>query len=359
MYEMSLENVTVRFGKTEALKHFTLRVDKGEFLALLGPSGCGKTTTLRTIAGFIEPDEGEVFIKGERVSQLPPYKRRIGLVFQNYALFPHMTVRENIAFGLRMMGLRGEAKEERMDHALKLLRLKEFHSRFPSQLSGGQQQRVALARAIVINPDLLLLDEPLGALDKKLREEMQVELRQLQRRTGITTVFVSHDQEEALTLSDRIVVMNEGSIQQIGTPSEIYESPETKFVSDFIGVSNFFEGLPVEENLDFCRLKIAEGVHLWSKKATLSEGKKYFISIRPEKIVIQRDKDQHYENLFMGTVHHITYLGMTTHYYVKTGFGEVVKIFKQNQGEEEIEKFQIGEEVYVGWRARDTLLLKD
>ena len=358
MYEMSLENVTVRFGKTEALKNFTLQAQKGEFLALLGPSGCGKTTTLRTIAGFIEPDEGEVFIKGRVVNQLPPYKRKIGLVFQNYALFPHMTVSENIAFGLRMMRLRGAEKEEKIGNALKLLRLEGLQNRFPSQLSGGQQQRVALARAVVINPDLLLLDEPLGALDKKLREEMQVELRQLQRRTGITTVFVSHDQEEALTLSDRIVVMNEGRIQQIGTPKEIYEFPETKFVSDFIGVSNFFQGLYVEDMKDYSKMEVAKEVHVFSKKATLSRGEKCFISIRPEKIVVLRKKDHSYENSLNGTIINIVYLGMITHYYVKTEFGEIVKIFRQNKGEEENGKYEIGEKVYICWHTRDTLILK-
>ena len=355
---MSLENVTVRFGKTEAVKNFTLRAQKGEFLALLGPSGCGKTTTLRTIAGFIEPDEGEVLIKGQVVNQLPPYKRKIGLVFQNYALFPHMTVSENIAFGLKMMGLRGAEKEEKIDHILKLLRLEGFQNRFPSQLSGGQQQRVALARAVVINPDLLLLDEPLGALDKKLREEMQVELRQLQRRTGITTVFVSHDQEEALTLSDRIVVMNEGKIQQIGTPNEIYEFPKTKFVSDFIGVSNFFQGIYVEDIQDYSKVEVAKEVHVFSKKSPLSKGEKCFISIRPEKIVVLKKKEQHYKNSLCGTINNIVYLGINTHYYVKTELGEVVKIFKQNIGEEENEKYEIGQKVYVCWHARETLILK-
>jgi len=355
---MSLENVTVRFGKTEAVKNFTLRAQKGEFLALLGPSGCGKTTTLRTIAGFIEPDEGEVLIKGQVVNQLPPYKRKIGLVFQNYALFPHMTVSENIAFGLRMMGVRGAEKEEKIDHILKLLRLEGFQNRFPSQLSGGQQQRVALARAVVINPDLLLLDEPLGALDKKLREEMQVELRQLQRRTGITTVFVSHDQEEALTLSDRIVVMNEGKIQQIGTPNEIYEFPKTKFVSDFIGVSNFFQGIYVEDIQDYSKVEVAKEVHVFSKKSPLSKGEKCFISIRPEKIVVLKKKEQHYKNSLCGTINNIVYLGINTHYYVKTELGEVVKIFKQNIGEEENEKYEIGQKVYVCWHARETLILK-
>src|SRR5918997_5500365 len=237
--EVELRGLTKRFDDVVAVDAIDLHVDAGEFLSLLGPSGCGKTTTLRLIAGFERPDEGAVLIGGEDVVRLPPYRREVNTVFQSYALFPHLRVIDNVAYGLKQ---RGFSKEERRDRAramLELVRLPEVETRKPRQLSGGQQQRVALARALVMEPKVLLLDEPLGALDLKVRKQLQIELKRIQERVGITFVYVTHDQEEALAMSDRVAVMNEGRIEQIGTPREIYDAPATQFVADFIGETNF------------------------------------------------------------------------------------------------------------------------
>src|SRR6185369_1153949 len=241
--EVRLESVEKSFdGKTRAVDGVDLTVEPGEFFALLGPSGCGKTTTLRTIAGFEEPDAGRILIAGDDVTHTPAYRRDLGMIFQSYALFPHRTVAENVAFGLRMRGLNKGEIRQRVGQALRQVALEGYEDRRPAQLSGGQQQRVALARAIVIRPRVLLCDEPLAALDRKLRQSMQFELKQLQQQLGVTLIFVTHDQEEAMTVSDRIAVMNEGSIEQIGRPSEIYNRPRTRFVADFIGEINLLEG---------------------------------------------------------------------------------------------------------------------
>jgi len=235
---VKLQGISKHFGTVQALKPMDLDVEPGELVALLGPSGCGKTTTLRIIAGFESPDTGNVLIGAKDVTDSPPNKRAIGMVFQNYSLFPHMNVAENVAFGLKMGGVDRDDRTRRVRDMLELVRLGKFEDRQIHQLSGGQQQRVALARALVTNPTILLLDEPLGALDKNLRERMQFELREIQRRLGITSLLVTHDQEEALTMSDRIAVMSEGQILQIGTPTEVYERPRTRFVSEFLGTSN-------------------------------------------------------------------------------------------------------------------------
>ncbi len=239
--QLRLEAVSKRFGDVLALQTTSLTVRGGSLVALLGPSGCGKTTSLRLIAGFEAPDSGRVLVDERDITRLPPNRRGLGMVFQNYSLFPHMTVAENIGFGLEMAGVSSSKRAEEAKRMLDLVQLPKIGDRYPKQLSGGQQQRVALARAIVTNPSVLLLDEPLGALDKNLRENMQFELRQLQQRLGITTVLVTHDQEEALTMSDQVVVMDHGRIAQIGTPDEVYERPRTRFVSDFLGTSNIIE----------------------------------------------------------------------------------------------------------------------
>jgi spermidine/putrescine transport system ATP-binding protein len=244
MDEVSVElrEVTKRFGSVAVVEGVSLQIRPGEFFSLLGPSGCGKTTTLRILAGFVQPDAGEVFIAGKRVTHLPPNERDVNMVFQNYALFPHLTVEQNVAFGLEIQKLPRAQIRKRVGWALELVRLCGLESRYPHQLSGGQQQRVALARALVTQPSVLLLDEPLGALDLKLRQQMQLELKKLQRELAITFLYVTHDQEEALTMSDRLAVMNQGRVVQVGTPQEIYERPATRFVADFIGESNFLEG---------------------------------------------------------------------------------------------------------------------
>jgi spermidine/putrescine ABC transporter ATP-binding subunit len=241
--DVRLEGLQKSFdGKTRAVDGVDLTISPGEFFALLGPSGCGKTTTLRMIAGFEEPDTGRILIAGDDVTHMPVHRRDLGMIFQSYALFPHRTVAENVAFGLRMRGLAKDVIKERVTQALRQVALEGYEDRRPAQLSGGQQQRVALARAIVIRPRVLLCDEPLAALDRKLRQSMQVELKQLQQQLGVTLIFVTHDQEEAMTVSDRIAIMNAGRIEQIGRPSEIYNRPRTRFVADFIGEINLFEG---------------------------------------------------------------------------------------------------------------------
>ncbi|HET7616063.1 MAG TPA: polyamine ABC transporter ATP-binding protein, partial [Bacillales bacterium] len=239
---VQLENLTKQFGSHTAVGNLKLNIESGEFLTLLGPSGCGKTTTLRMIAGFEKPTSGTVRIGGEEVNRVEPYKREVNTVFQSYSLFPHMNVYENVAFGLKMKKVGKQEISDRVTNALKMVQLEGFRDRSVKQLSGGQQQRIAIARAIVNNPKVLLLDEPLGALDLKLRKQMQIELKRLQQSLGITFIYVTHDQEEALTMSDRIVVMNGGEIEQIGKPKEIYERPVSRFVAGFIGETNIFEG---------------------------------------------------------------------------------------------------------------------
>ncbi|MGB6006758.1 ABC transporter ATP-binding protein [Castellaniella sp.] len=245
-HTLELKHVRHTFGDTVAVDDVSFVARRGEFLSLLGPSGCGKTTTLSMIAGFLNATSGAIHIEGRRVDHLAPEKRNTGMVFQNYALFPHMSVSENVGFGLRMRGVKGEAADRRVREALRMVRIENFADRRPNQLSGGQQQRVALARAMVIKPDLLLLDEPFGALDRQLREDMQRELKTLQRSVQLATVFVTHDQDEALSMSDRIAVMNNGNIEQIDAPSIIYEYPETIFVARFVGKSNLFNGTLIE-----------------------------------------------------------------------------------------------------------------
>jgi len=246
-YIIELKNIEKVYDETTVLKNINLSIHKNEFLTLLGPSGCGKTTTLRIIGGFETPDNGEVIFEGKKINTLPPYKRKVNTVFQKYALFPHLTVAQNIAFGLKIKQMNKNFIEEKVKAMLTLVNLENFENRSISSLSGGQQQRIAIARALVNEPDVLLLDEPLGALDLKLRKEMQIELKNMQQRLGITFIFVTHDQEEALTMSDTIVVMNEGIIQQIGTPIDIYNEPKNRFVAKFIGESNILEGLMLKD----------------------------------------------------------------------------------------------------------------
>src|SRR3954467_13040260 len=242
---VDLKNVTLAYGSFVAVKDVSLAISKGTFLTLLGPSGCGKTTILRSIAGLVNPTAGDIEIAGRRVNDIPIHKRNIGLVFQNYALFPHKTIFDNIAFGLKYRNVPKATIAEKVKRALEIVRLPGSDKKLPSELSGGQQQRIALARAIVIEPDVLLLDEPLSALDANLREEMRVELKQIQRQTGITTIFVTHDQGEALAMSDRVVVMNKGRIEQMGSPFDVYEHPQTEFVAGFLGNANFLQATVV------------------------------------------------------------------------------------------------------------------
>jgi spermidine/putrescine transport system ATP-binding protein len=282
--EVELRDVSKLFGEITAVNSINIKINDGEFFSLLGPSGCGKTTTLRMIAGFEQPTVGEIFLHGQAVAGIPAYKRPVNTVFQNYALFPHMTVWKNVAFGLEMKKVPKDEINKRAGEALELVQLSGMGERKPKQLSGGQQQRVALARALVNHPEVLLLDEPLGALDLKLRKEMQFELKQIQEQLGITFIYVTHDQEEALTMSDRIAVMDEGKVQQIGTPREIYEHPTNRFVADFIGETNFVPAT-VQSIDEFVTLDIG-GAEVMGEAGSrsLAAGERVTLAIRPEKI---------------------------------------------------------------------------
>jgi putative spermidine/putrescine transport system ATP-binding protein len=304
------KNVSRHFGEVKAVDDVTLEIKDGEFFSMLGPSGSGKTTCLRMIAGFDRPSHGQIFLYGQDVSNLPPYERSVNTVFQDYALFPHMTVGENIAYGLMIKGISKPERQKQVDEMLELVRLAGFKDRKPSQLSGGQRQRVALARALINHPKVLLLDEPLGALDLKLRQQMQVELKAIQQRVGITFIFVTHDQEEALTMSDRIAVFNLGKIEQVGSPAEIYEHPQTPFVAGFVGVSNLIDG------------EVA-------KRITGTEDK---FSIRPEKIHLASMDSKVDGDMFsaIGKVRDVVYLGLYTRYLVELEGGGDLVVVEQN-----------------------------
>ena len=307
---IQFREVSRHFGDVHAVDNVNLEIADGEFFTMLGPSGSGKTTCLRMVAGFDQPTSGHIFLHGQEVSKLPPYERQVNTVFQDYALFPHMTVGENVAYGLMVQNVSRIERQKQADEMLELVRLPGLHKRKPSQLSGGQRQRVALARALILKPRVLLLDEPLGALDLKLRQEMQIELKALQEQVGITFVYVTHDQEEALTMSDRLAVFNRGRIEQVGAPAEIYESPATEFVAGFVGVSNLLRG-PVARQI---------------------VGKEGTFSIRPEKIHIaeQGEKAPNGNYAAEGLILDAVYLGMYTRYEIELDGGTKLTVAQQN-----------------------------
>lgn len=333
-FDVELRKVFKVYNGDPAVRGVDFNIHRGEFFSILGPSGCGKTTTLRLIAGFESPSAGEVLIQGQMMTQVPPYRRPVNTVFQSYALFNHLTVRENIAFGLRLKR-RGRAEvEDRVNEALKLVKMDSFASRFPAQLSGGQQQRVALARALVNRPAVLLLDEPLGALDLKLRKEMQLELSSLHRELGLTFVMVTHDQEEALSLSDRIAVMNHGKVEQIDTPSRIYEQPQTAFVAQFIGDTNLFSGKIEGAHPSMLWIVTEQGLKM--KANPLQFGKpltsgKVVVSIRPEKIQVSYTKPHDQFNCFEARLKNVMYLGTHVHYLVELLSGDRLTVRQPNQ----------------------------
>jgi len=316
--DVELRGVVKRYGSAAALDGLSLAVSAGEFFTLLGPSGCGKTTALRSVAGFVTPDAGEVLIKGRSVTGVPPHRRQVGMVFQHYALFPHRTVAQNIAFGLRMQGLGRAEIAPRVEEALALVQLPGLGGRYPRQLSGGEQQRVALARAVVIRPAVLLLDEPLGALDKKLRERMQVELKRLQREIRITTVYVTHDQEEALTMSDRIAVMRGGRIEQIGAPLEVYERPQSAFVADFIGTTNLLRGRLLDTDGALATVE-CRGARLRVAAGAAGGTREVVVAVRPEKVVLEAAESM--ENTLAASVTQLVYMGDTLLYSLRTDEG--------------------------------------
>ncbi|MFN8441015.1 MAG: ABC transporter ATP-binding protein [Caldilineaceae bacterium] len=312
----------------------SIEIRDGEFFSMLGPSGCGKTTTLRMIAGFELPTEGDVTIHGKPMGRTPPFQRPVNTVFQSYALFPHMTIGENVAFGLQMKGIAKPEIERRVHEALEMVRLPNFAKRRPRQLSGGQQQRVALARALVNRPEVLLLDEPLGALDQKLRKEMQIELKKLQREVGITFIFVTHDQEEALTMSDRIAVMSHGVVLQCASSAEIYERPNCKFVADFIGESCFLDGTVLDLQGNEAKVALEGGITVRSQIAhPVSKGAKVTVAIRPEKIDFYTTDSSRIgsdPNLFEGRVTSVVYIGTDTQYGVQLAGGQSMRVRMQN-----------------------------
>ncbi len=357
------ENVTKRFGKALAVDGVSLSIQEGEFFALLGPSGCGKTTLLRMLAGFETPSEGRILIDGEDVSRTPPNRRPVNMVFQSYAVFPHMTVADNVAYGLRVDGVAAVERARRVEEALGLVKLDGYGARKPDQLSGGQRQRVALARALVKRPRVLLLDEPLSALDAKLREAMRSELAQLQEKVGVTFLFVTHDQDEALAMASRCAVMNRGLLQQVATPSDLYEYPNSRFVADFIGSVNMFEGRLDVDETDHAvvvspelptRIFLDHGV-------TGAHESTVWVALRPEKIELHKRSDGRPppvledtppgSNLVAGVIRQIAYLGSESVYEVEVVGGRVVKALRSNLTRRDQEDFTWDEPVWLAWHA--------
>jgi len=357
---ISFKNVSKRFGDFTAVDNLSLDVYEREFFSLLGPSGCGKTTLLRMLAGFEEPTEGEIFLDGQSLKGVPPHKRPVNMMFQSYALFPHMSVADNIAFGLKQDGMEKSARDERVAQMLKLVKLEEFAKRKPDQLSGGQRQRVALARAVAKRPKLLLLDEPLGALDKKLREETQFELMDLQQQLGLTFMIVTHDQEEAMTMSDRIAVMDKGIIAQIGTPAEIYEAPNSRYVADFIGSVNILEGKVVSADDAHVTINGGDGQIVGALRGSKApaEGETAWFAIRPEKMSVSRSKPENVDNAVEGEVWDIAYLGDMTIINVKLDSGNVVQASMINRSRLVEDPIGYEERIWLSFTADSGLVLE-
>jgi putative spermidine/putrescine transport system ATP-binding protein len=354
-----LADLTKHYGKSVAVDRLSLTIEPGELVALLGPSGCGKTTSLRMIAGLVQPTGGEIFVDGASITRVPVHRRNIGMLFQSYALFPHLTVAENVIFGLQMRGIKRRPAGLRVQEALELVQLGNHQHKLPSQLSGGQQQRVALARALVIEPAMLLLDEPLGALDKSLRDSMQVELRLLQRRLGITTVMVTHDQDEALTLADRIVVMRDGRLEQVGSPSEVYQTPATRFVAGFLGVSNFFQGTVDGKANGSIHIRCPSGLHLTIPVESVANGSAT-IALRPEAIrVSPAASTPDGPNAVMATLEQAVYRGFMVHYYLRLASGEPLIAFQQNTGNGLPIGLDPGQPVLAEWDETSNRLVRD
>lgn len=317
MVNVRLVNVTKRFGEILAANNVNLNIKEGEFFTLLGPSGCGKTTTLRLIAGFYKPDEGEIFFDNNLINLVPPFKRNTGMVFQNYAIFPHMNVFNNVAYGLKIRKMNSRNLKKRVLETLELVRMTGLEKRLPSQLSGGQQQRIALARALVIEPDVLLLDEPLSNLDAKLRVEMRTEIRKIQRRLKITSIYVTHDQEEALSISDRIAIIRNGAIQQVDYPKQIYTNPKNAFVADFIGQCSFIYGTVTDIN-QYIVIETDVGINLRALKASdLKVGESVLCAVRPENFLIKKPEEEY--NSLECEVLNVLFLGKTNRVYAKIG----------------------------------------
>jgi spermidine/putrescine transport system ATP-binding protein len=350
--DVRLVDVVKKFGDSVAVDHIDLEVLDGEFFSLLGPSGCGKTTTLRMIGGFEQPTSGLIELQGQDVTWLPPYQRHVNTVFQNYALFPHLTIFENVAFGLRRQGVPDKEVKGRVSTMLELVELPGFERRKPTQISGGQAQRVALARALINRPAVLLLDEPLGALDLKLRKQMQVELKRIQQEVGITFIYVTHDQEEAMTMSDRIAVMNRGRYEQLGDPESLYERPSTRFVAGFLGVSNLLPGTVDGRDQRYAAIRLADDTVVRVPSSLVGAAESIAVGVRPEKIrlreMTEAIPDGH--NRLSGVVRDASYLGVSTQYQVEARGGARLTIYEQNvERATRAELWAPGEEVILAW----------
>jgi putrescine transport system ATP-binding protein len=343
-------------GNVRAVDDVSLNVAKGEIFALLGSSGCGKSTLLRMLAGFEVPTTGKIFLAGKDITNLPPYQRPINMMFQSYALFPHLNVWDNVAFGLRRDGMAKSDVAERVEAMLKLVQLTKFAKRKPHQLSGGQQQRVALARSLAKRPQLLLLDEPLGALDKKLRESTQLELVNIIEEVGVTCVMVTHDQEEAITMASRIAVMSEGSFVQVGTPDDIYETPNSRQVADFIGNVNIFEGEVVEDEPDHVTVRCPECLHYIGHGITGTAGMAVGVALRPEKIHLSRQQPDKPHNWCVGEVADIAYFGAYTTYHLKLETGMTLKVQQPNLTRHNGHDLTWGDRIYAHW-SRDSMVV--
>ncbi|RDV02251.1 ABC transporter ATP-binding protein [Undibacter mobilis] len=351
---IQIRNLTKRYAGNAVVDRVSLDVADGEFVTLLGLSGSGKSTTLMTVAGFVDPDEGAIIISGRDVTALEPEKRNLGVVFQNYALFPHLNVFDNIAFPLKMRGVAKAKIETEVGRVLDLVSLQGYGQRRISQLSGGQQQRIALARALVFAPRVLLMDEPLGALDRQLREQLQTEIRRIHRQLGVTILYVTHDQEEALSMSDRIAIMAHGRIQQVGTPSEIYLSPSNRFVAGFFGESNFLDvSLERSDGSNvILRPKTAPGIALRAAHRQQSGGTPASVMVRPEAIAIDTASDATFDNNLAGTVEHIDFLGATTRIVVRTEAGPMTV---RTGRLDAVTRIAPGSEVWLKWQATETM----
>lgn len=363
---LQIKRIVKKFGDVFAVDEVSVDIQKGEIFALLGSSGCGKSTLLRMLAGFETPTSGQILLAGQDIVGLAPYERPINMMFQSYALFPHLTVWDNVAFGLRRDGMPKTQIEERVNQMLDLVQLKAYGKRKPHQLSGGQQQRVALARSLAKRPKLLLLDEPLGALDAKLRQRTQLELVHIIEQVGVTCVMVTHDQEEAMTMATRIGVMSEGKILQIGKPAEIYETPNCRFVADFIGSVNLFKGKVVQDEPDHVVIDSPECKHYVSHGITGTPDMTVHVAVRPEKMVIQAHPPEDAEreslaevgyNMAQGVIEDMAYLGSLTMYHVKLDSGLVVKVTHTNAARHDLTRLTWGDRVYVWWCGSDVVVL--
>ncbi len=357
---ISFSEVSKHFGSVVAVDNVSFEINRGEFFSLLGPSGCGKTTLLRMLAGFESPTSGELFLDGQAMSSMPPNKRPVNMVFQNYAIFPHLDVRGNIAFGMRKSGLSRAELDAKIEEMLELIKLAGFGARGANELSGGPRQRVALARALIKRPKVLLLDEPLGALDKKLREQMQIELRVLQQQVGITFVFVTHDQEEALTLSDRIAVMEKGVVLEIESPTKLYESPRTHFVADFIGTMNFFEGSVREVAAGAVTIdsELLGEVRASGSGPEFTSGSRVVVAIRPEKIQLSFEAPENVANVVEGRMGPSAYLGDRSHFYVYLPQREdPVSVALQNLERVKDQDRRSDQAVWLNWSEDSVVLL--